>query len=324
MTMKNIPRLKIAHLPTPVETLPRLSNALGGQKILVKRDDMTGLAMGGNKIRKLEFLLAEAQANGARTVITMGAVQSNHCRQTAAAAARFNFDCILVLSGEKPAVVSGNLLLDQLFGAEFVFTSLEKRGEVLQQTFEQAWEQGRRPYLIPYGGSNTTGATAYAFAMQELLEQNCRPDWIVFASSSAGTQAGLVVGASLFDFRGKILGISVDETKEILQTRVADLANATADMLGEKVKFQPQDILVSADYLGDGYGIMGKPEIEAIQLFAREEGLLLDPVYTGRAGAGLIDLIRKGFFKPDESVLFWHTGGIPALFSEKYQQLASR
>jgi len=321
--MKNIPRLKIAHLPTPVETLPRLSNALGGQKILVKRDDMTGLAMGGNKIRKLEFLLAEAQANGARTVITMGAVQSNHCRQTAAAAARFNFDCILVLSGEKPATVSGNLLLDQLFGAEFVFTSLEKRGEVLQQTFEQAWEQGRRPYLIPYGGSNTTGATAYAFAMQELLEQNCRPDWIVFASSSAGAQAGLVVGASLFDFRGKILGISVDETKEILQTRVADLANATADMLGEKVKFQPQDILVCADYLGDGYGIMGKPEIEAIQLFAREEGLLLDPVYTGRAGAGLIDLIRKGFFKPDETVLFWHTGGIPALFSEKYQQLAT-
>jgi D-cysteine desulfhydrase family pyridoxal phosphate-dependent enzyme len=321
--MKTPPRLKIAHLPTPVETLPRLSAALDGPMLLVKRDDLTGLAMGGNKTRKLEFLLAEAQAHGARTVITAGALQSNHCRQTAAAAARFNFDCILVLSGEKPATATGNLMLDQLFGAEFVWTSLEEREKTLQQTFEKAWEQGRRPYLVPYGGSNTTGATAYAFALQELLEQKYRPDWIIFASSSGGTQAGLVVGAKLFNFPGKILGISVDETEQVLQTRVATLATATADFLGEQVIFQPQDILVCADYLGGGYGILGKPEIEAIRLFAHEEGLLLDPVYTGRAGAGLIDLIRKGFLKKDETVLFWHTGGTPALFSEKYQQLVS-
>jgi D-cysteine desulfhydrase family pyridoxal phosphate-dependent enzyme len=321
--MKTPPRLKIAHLPTPVETLPRLSAALDGPMLLVKRDDLTGLAMGGNKTRKLEFLLAEAQAHGARSVITAGALQSNHCRQTAAAAARFNFDCILVLSGEKPATATGNLMLDQLFGAEFVWTSLEERENTLQQTFEKAWEQGRRPYLVPYGGSNTTGATAYAFALQELLEQKYQPDWIVFASSSGGTQAGLVVGAKLFNFQGKILGISVDETEQVLQTRVATLATATADFLGEQVIFQPQDILVCADYLGGGYGILGKPEIEAIRLFAHEEGLLLDPVYTGRAGAGLIDLIRKGFLKKDETVLFWHTGGTPALFSEKYQQLVS-
>jgi D-cysteine desulfhydrase family pyridoxal phosphate-dependent enzyme len=321
--MKTPPRLKIAHLPTPVETLPRLSAALDGPMLLVKRDDLTGLAMGGNKTRKLEFLLAEAQAHGARSVITAGALQSNHCRQTAAAAARFNFDCILVLSGDKPATATGNLMLDQLFGAEFVWTSLEEREKTLQQTFEKAWEQGRRPYLVPYGGSNTTGATAYAFALQELLEQKYQPDWIVFASSSGGTQAGLVVGAKLFNFQGKILGISVDETEQVLQTRVATLATATADFLGEQVIFQPQDILVCADYLGGGYGILGKPEIEAIRLFAHEEGLLLDPVYTGRAGAGLIDLIRKGFLKKDETVLFWHTGGTPALFSEKYQQLVS-
>jgi 1-aminocyclopropane-1-carboxylate deaminase/D-cysteine desulfhydrase-like pyridoxal-dependent ACC family enzyme len=158
--------------------------------------------------------------------------------------------------------------------------------------------------------------------MKELLDQNYQPDWIIFASSSGGTQAGLVTGARLFGFKGKVLGISVDETEADLKARVASLASATADTLSEKVKFQSQDILVSADYLGGGYGVMGAPEIEAIRLFARLEGLLLDPVYTGRAAAGLIDLVRRGYFKPEESVLFWHTGGTPALFSEKYASLA--
>lgn len=320
--MKSLPRLKIAHLPTPVESLPRLSATLKGSKILVKRDDLTGLAFGGNKTRKLEYLLAEAQANGARTVITAGAVQSNHCRQTAAACARFGFDCILVLSGEKPATASGNLLLDQLFAAELVWTTFEERDRVLQKSFQTAWEAGKRPYLIPYGGSNTTGATAYAVAIQELVNQGYQPDWIIFASSSSGTQAGMVTGARLFGFNGKILGISVDEAKQELQARVASLATATSDSFGEKINFQPQDILVNDDYIGDGYGIMGPAEIEAIRLFSRREGLLLDPVYTGRAAAGLIDLIRKGFFKSQETVLFWHTGGTPALFSEKYIRLA--
>jgi len=320
--MRTIPRINFAHLPTPVEPLPRLSAELGGPNLLVKRDDLTGLAFGGNKIRKLEYLLAEAQSHGAQTIITAGAVQSNHCRQTAAACAHLNFDCILVLSGEKPSNVTGNLLLDQLFNAEIVWTSLQERDQMLQQTFQKEWELGRRPYMIPYGGSNTTGATAYAFAMKELLDQKYQPDWIIFASSSAGTQAGLVTGARLFGFKGNILGISVDETEADLKAHVASLANATADALGEKINFLPQDIMVNADYLGGGYGIMGAPEIEAIRLFARQEGLLLDPVYTGRAAAGLIDLIRKGYFKQEEIVLFWHTGGTPALFSEKYAQLA--
>jgi D-cysteine desulfhydrase family pyridoxal phosphate-dependent enzyme len=320
--MRTIPRINFAHLPTPVEPLPRLSAELGGPNLLVKRDDLTGLAFGGNKIRKLEYLLAEAQSHGAHTIITAGAVQSNHCRQTAAACAHLNFDCILVLSGEKPSNVTGNLLLDQLFNAEIVWTSLQERDQMLQQTFQKEWELGRRPYMIPYGGSNTTGATAYAFAMKELLDQKYQPDWIIFASSSAGTQAGLVTGARLFGFKGNILGISVDETEADLKAHVASLANATADALGEKINFLPQDIMVNADYLGGGYGIMGAPEIEAIRLFARQEGLLLDPVYTGRAAAGLIDLIRKGYFKQEEIVLFWHTGGTPALFSEKYAQLA--
>lgn len=316
-----LPRINIAQLPTPVEVLPRLTAALGGPTLLVKRDDLTGLAFGGNKTRKLEYLLAEAQANGARTIITAGAVQSNHCRQTAAASARLNFDCILVLSGEKPSTASGNLLLDRLFNAEIVWTTLEERDQVLQKSFQQAWGAGKRPYLIPYGGSNTTGAAAYVHAMQELLAQQYHPDWIVFASSSGGTQAGLATGARLLGFKGKVLGISVDEAGQALRERVATLATATADALRENAHFLPEEILVNDDYLGAGYGIMGEAEVEAIRLFARLEGLILDPVYTGRAAAGLIDLIRKGFFKRQETVLFWHTGGTPAIFSERYTQI---
>jgi D-cysteine desulfhydrase family pyridoxal phosphate-dependent enzyme len=320
--MRTIPRIKIAHLPTPVEPLPRLTAKLGGPTILVKRDDLTGLAFGGNKTRKLEYLLAEAQSHGAQTIITAGAIQSNHCRQTAAACARLNFHCILVLSGEKPSSATGNLMLDQLFNAKLIWTSRQERDETLDQTFHNAWESGLRPYLIPYGGSNTTGASAYVYAMKELLDQNYQMDWIVIASSSGGTQAGLVAGARLYGFKGKILGISVDETEGDLKSRVASLAIATADALGEKLSIPQQDILVSADYLGGGYGVMGAAEIDAIRLFAREEGLLLDPVYTGRAAAGMIDLIHKGLLKQSETVLFWHTGGTPALFSEMYSNLA--
>jgi D-cysteine desulfhydrase family pyridoxal phosphate-dependent enzyme len=319
--MRTLPRIKIAHLPTPVEYLPRLSAELGGPRIIVKRDDLTGLALGGNKTRKLDYLLAEAQAHGARTIITAGAVQSNHCRQTAAACARLNFDSIVVLTGEKPSVATGNLLLDKLFNAQIIWSSYADRDMMLQKTFENAWEAGKRPYLIPYGGSNTTGASAYAYAIQELINQQYHPDWIVFASSSGGTQAGLVAGAEIFDFGGRVLGISVDEPAHELCECVATLATATTDILGEKNTFLAQDILVNDDYIGAGYGMMGAAEIEAIQLFARTEGLLLDPVYTGRAAAGMIDLVRKGIFKSEETVLFWHTGGIPALFSDKYTNL---
>jgi len=318
--MKTLPRLRFAHLPTPVEAMPHLSAALGGPTLLVKRDDQTGLALGGNKTRKLEFLMAEAQANGARTIITAGAVQSNHCRQTAAAAARFGLACILVLAGDPPASTSGNLLLDRLLGAELVWTTRPERERTLRETFERAWEQGRRPYLVPYGGSNPTGAAGYVFALREMLEQDIHPDWVVFPSSSGGTQAGLSVGARLFGYRGRILGMSVDETAEVLRQRVAALATATADYLGESMAFTADDILVNADYLGQGYGVIGEPEVEAIRLFARHEGLLLDPVYTGRAAAGLIDLIRRGFFKAGETVLFWHTGGAAALFADRYRQ----
>jgi D-cysteine desulfhydrase len=307
--------------------MPRLSEILGGPHLLVKRDDQTGLAFGGNKTRKLEFLVADAQSQGAHMLITAGAVQSNQCRQTAAAAARFGFKCILVLTGDKPAQVSGNLLLDHLFGAEFVWAEKSQRDAMLQRTFDQAKEQGLKPYLVPYGGSNTIGARGYVYAVEELLSQidsRCLRDtgsldWIVFASSSGGTQAGLVLGARLFGYKGKILGISVDEPEQVLQDRVAKLASDTAESLGKRIEFSSAEILVNADYASPGYGVLTEAEREAIRLFARSEGLLLDPVYTGRAAAGMIDLIRKGFFKKDETVLFWHTGGTTALFAEKYQ-----
>ena len=313
------PRFRFAHLPTPVEAMPRLTAALNGPQLWVKRDDQTGLAFGGNKTRKLEYLLAAAQDEGADTLISAGAVQSNHCRQTVAAAAKFGFDCILVLFGDPPDPPDGNHLLHHLLGAEIVFTALEKVQGKLDEVFTKAQAAGRKPYLIPYGGSNPTGAMGYVNAMLELAQQNLSPDWILFPSSSGGTQAGMLVGAKLSGFEGKILGISVDEPAAVLKPRVAELATETAAYIGKDWQFKAGDVRVNADYTGAGYAVMGEPEIEAIRLFARQEALLVDPVYTGRAAAGLIDLVEKGFFKPDETVLFWHTGGGPALFASRYQ-----
>jgi len=312
-------RLSFAHLPTPVEELPRLSAVLKGPRLLVKRDDQTGLAFGGNKTRKLEYLLAEARQEGAQTLISAGAVQSNHCRQTVAAAARFGMDCILVLFGDPPDPPDGNHMLHYLLGAEIVLTKHENIEARLEDVYQHACSEGRKPYLIPYGGSNPTGAQGYVNAMLELAEQKVNPDWIVFPSSSGGTQAGMLVGARMSGFSGKILGISVDQPVDSLTARVAALATKTAAFIGEAWTFAANDVLVNDDYIGGGYAVLGEPEIRAINLFAKKEALLLDPVYTGRAAAGLIDLIHKGFFKATETVLFWHTGGGPALFASKYQ-----
>ena len=315
----NPSRLHFSHLPTPVETLPRLSEALGGPRLLIKRDDQTGLAFGGNKTRKLEFLVAEARDQGAKTLVSGGALQSNHCRQTAAAAARFGFQCILVLTGDKPEQPSANLLLDQLFGAQVVYAADRKdRDRILQQTFDRAGEKGMKPYLVPYGGSSPTGALGYAFAMKEFMDQNVPADWIVFATSSGGTHAGLVLGQRVFEYKGKVLGISIDESEEWLRTHVSELASSASEKLGKRIEFTPADVLANAEYCRAGYGVLTEPEREAIHLFAKNEGLLLDPVYTGRAAAGMIDLIRKGFFKKNETVLFLHTGGQPALFADNY------
>ena len=312
--MKEIERLRFAHLPTVVEDLGRLSGQFGGPRLLIKRDDQTGLAFGGNKTRKLEFLVAEALAQNARMLMTAGAMQSNHCRQTAAAAARFGLRCRLVLAGEPPEKATANFLLDQLLGAEVVWTSWDQRVQALQEAFEAAQKAGEDPYLVPYGGSSPAGACGYVFAIEEMLNQGLRPDWIVFGSSSGGTQAGLVAGARLFGYYGKILGISIDEGEADLKLKVADLATRVAAHLGEDAVFEADEILVNADYCKAGYGVLTENETHAIRTFAREEGILLDPVYTGRAAGGMLDLIQRGMFGAEETVLFWHTGGTPGLF----------
>jgi len=314
-------RLNFAHLPTPIEELPNLSKALNGARIFVKRDDQTGLAFGGNKTRKLEFLIAEARKQGADLLISGGAMQSNHCRQTAAAAARYGFECKLVLTGEKPPQPSANLLLDSLFGAEIITVEDRAfRDGVLQKTFDDAVTAGKKPYLVPYGGSSPTGAMGYTFAMEEFMKQNVHADWIVFGTSSGGTHAGLVLGQRVFGFKGKVLGISIDETEDDLKNHVSALASQASEKLGKRINFTRDDVLANDKYCQAGYGVFGAGEREAIHLFARHEGLLLDPVYTGRAAAGMLDLIRRGFFKKDETILFWHTGGQPALFADKYSQ----
>lgn len=317
----NIPRVNIAHLPTPIEPMPRLSATLGGPMISIKRDDCTGLAFGGNKTRKLEFVLAEAQANGARTLITSGALQSNHCRQTAALAAKYGFKCILVLYGEEDSLSSGNLYLDQLFGAEIVLTTSEKREETTKRVFDEEWGSGQRPFLIPVGASTPIGAVAYFYAFKEFLEQGLDISWIIIPTSSGGTQAGLTLGAKKFGWKGNVLGINVGSLEIDLNQTVCKLASEAAERLMEKITISAEDVHINNDYCGSGYGILGEMEKEAIHLFAQNEGLLIDPVYTGRAAAAMIDLIRNGFFSKEQRLLFWHTGGTPALFAHQYTSL---
>lgn len=319
MLTETLPRIRMAQLPTPIEPLDRLSAHLSGPRLLIKRDDQTGLATGGNKARKLEFLVGEALAAGADVLVTGGAAQSNHARQTAAAASRVGLRSVLVLKGQEPSSRSGNLLLDDLLGAEIRWCGNRDLGAALQGTAEDLWHSGARPALIPYGGSSPVGAAGYVAAMEELVVQLDAMDEqvtsIVFASSSGGTQAGLVLGARCCGYTGRILGISVDRLSAELAGHVAELATETAALLGKPYTFLPEDIQVNDDYLGGGYAIVGDPEREAIRLFARVEGLLLDPVYTGRAAAGLIDLAGKGCFAKGETVLFWHTGGTAGLFA---------
>jgi D-cysteine desulfhydrase len=324
MNLDRLPRVPLAHLPTPVEALPRLSRELGGPRLLVKRDDQTGLASGGNKTRKLEFLIGDALAQGADIIITAGAIQSNHCRQTAAAAARAGLDCVLVLGGEPPSTPSGNLLLDTLLGAEIHWSGPDRRGGKLEAIAGKLKAAGRCPYVVPYGGSNAIGAAGYVLAMQELSGQQSDDipltaiDRIVIPSSSGATQAGLVVGARAVGFMGQILGIGIDKGEagdDPYPIHLAQLANATASLLNMEAAFHPDAFVVNQDYLGGGYGVVGELEREAIRLTARVEGLLLDPVYTGRAMGGLIDMVRRGLIGADETILFWHTGGMPALFA---------
>jgi D-cysteine desulfhydrase len=318
MLMEGLTCVSIAHLPTPLEPLERLSAQLGGPELWIKRDDQTGLATGGNKTRKLEFLVAGALEAEADTLITCGAAQSNHCRQTAAAAAKFGFDCALALRGTPPDRVQGNLLLDHLLGAEIFWAGDDPLTEALEEAAAALRARGRSPYVVPYGGSNVIGVSGYVAAMEELLEQCAARDLdfdqIVLATSSGGTQAGLVVGARALGYPGRILGISVEPTAEALRTTLAGLGTATAAHLGLNFTLAPEDFAVDDAYLGAGYAQVGDLERNAIRTMAQMEGILLDPAYTGRAFGGLLDLIDQGAFSPEERVLFWHTGGTTGLF----------
>ncbi len=325
MHTDRLPRFPLAQLPTPIEPLKAVSKFLGGPRLLIKRDDQTGLALGGNKTRKLEFLLAEALAQGADRLITVGAAQSNHCRQTAAAAACAGLPCDLVLGGQRPEPnqrPNGNLLLDEILGAKIHWAGQERRDDRLAEVARQLRAQGYHPYIIPYGGSNAVGATGYVRAMEELAAQLAaakeRVDHIVFASSSGGTQAGLVAGAKATGFAGQVLGIRIDKNdprEGPFETAVLTLAQATAARVGLKAPITARDCVIDANYTGGGYGVVGTLEREAIDLMARNEGILLDPVYTGRAFGALVDLICHKRFSRTETVLFWHTGGVPALFA---------
>ncbi len=322
MTHLDLARQPLGFFPTPIHELPRLTRLLGGPRIYIKRDDLTGLACGGNKTRKLEYLIGQALAEGADTLLTAGAMQSNHCRQTAAAAASLGMGCHLLLGGAEPAAVTGNLLLDHLMGAKIHWAGDHRKGEDIPALAEQLRSLGNRPFTVPYGGSTELGATGFVEALFELERQTSAIglnfDHLVFASSSGGTQAGLMVGKRLLNQNYRITGIAIDKianAEQSLAERILELANATARFLGTGLRLSSTDLHLDEGYSGRGYGEVSPGDREAIQLLAGHEGILLDPVYTGRAMAGLIAKVRQGCFRTDEKVLFWHTGGTPALYA---------
>lgn len=324
MHLSRFPRVRLGHLNTPLEPMPALSRALGGPNLFVKRDDCTGLATGGNKTRKLEFLMGEARAQGAEIVVTQGAVQTNHGRQTAAAAARLGMACEILLERrvrepEPGYEVQGNVLLDRMFGATLSFHEPgDMNARALART-EELRAQGRKAYFIPGGGSNPVGALGYVDCALELLRQadetGLRIDYLVHATGSTGTQAGLLVGLEGANTGIPVIGISVRQPKARQEEAVNALTQATADFVGVKGGVDRSRVVAYDDYVGGGYGVPTPAMVEAVSLTARCEGILLDPVYSGKGMAGLIDLVRKGFFRREDNVVFLHTGGATALFA---------
>ena len=320
MHLEQFAKTPLGFFPTPLVELSRLSQFLGGPKIFMKRDDLTGLALGGNKTRKLEYILADAIKQGCDTIITAGAAQSNHCRQTAAAAAKLNLQCHLLLGGEAPPKAQGNLLLDHLFDSHIHWTGNNRKGEDIDRIFKQLKEAGQKPYLVPYGGSNELGAMSFIDGVGELPQQqeSGKFSHVVFASCSGGTHAGLILGKEVHKQTFELLGINIDKLTNdplSLDQRITQLVNSTAKLIGLDFTFSKEQLILNSDYVGDGYGIVGSQENEAIALTAKYEGILLDPVYSGRAMSGLIHLIRTGQIGKDDKVLFWHTGGAPSLFA---------
>lgn len=324
VTLARFPRVVLGHLPTPLEPMDRLSEELGGPRLWVKRDDCTGLSSGGNKTRKLEYLMADALEKGADTIITQGATQSNHARQTAAAAAKLGLACHILLedrtgSDDASYVLNGNVLLDRLHGA-----SVSKRpggadmNAEMEACADQLRAEGKTPYIIPGGGSNPIGALGYVNCARELTEQAASTgltiDALVHATGSSGTQAGLVAGLAALDSDIHLLGIGVRAPQDKQEGMVHDLAVRTASHMGLSTQIPRDTVRANCDYVGPGYGLPTPGMVRALKLLARTEGLLFDPVYSGKGLDGLIDLIGKGYFDGMDNVVFLHTGGSAALF----------
>jgi len=323
MNLAKFPRRRYTEGQTPLEKLSRLSEALGGPTIYMKRDDLLGLAGGGNKTRKLEFLAADALAHGADTLITCGAVQSNHCRLTLAAAVKEGLKCRLVLE-ERVAdsynpQAAGNNLLFELLGVEKikVVPGGSDMAHEMQQVADEVSSEDRKAYIIPGGGSNPIGATGYVACAEEILQQvfekGLKIDRVVCASGSTGTHAGLITGFFGNNSNIPVIGVNVSRTKDVQEEMVYDLVQQTAAHVGVNSVIPRDAVLCFGDYVGPGYSLPTPQMAEAVRMLARLEGILMDPVYTGKAMAGFIDLIRQGFFGQDENVLFVHTGGSPAL-----------
>jgi D-cysteine desulfhydrase len=327
MNLAKFPRRNYIINETPLTYLPKFSKALGGPSIYIKRDDLAGievLSNGGNKIRKLEFLVADALVQGADTLITCGAVQSNHCLLTLAASVREGLKCRLVLEERVPDSydpnASGNNFLYRLFGAEKI-TVIEEGQTVLEgmkTAAEQVISEGGKPYIIPGGGSNAIGATGYVSCAQEIMQQSYSQevnfDYIVCASGSGGTHSGILAGVHGCDMNIPVIGISVRRDKDFQEAHILKLAKETAEFVGVNTEIPSESVTVFDEYVGDGYSIPTKEMSDAVKLLAKTEGILLDPVYTGKAMSGLIGLVKKGYFKKEDKILFVHTGGLASIF----------
>ena len=330
--------------PTPLHYLSNLTSYLADQNkasvkdsphFFIKRDDLTGLALGGNKTRKLEFLLADAKHNKANVLITAGAAQSNHCRQTAAAAAQYGFLCHLMLGGDRPLHSTGNLMLSELLGAHIHWCGQHRKGEDLNDLAQELLKQGHHPYVIPYGGSNVIGAWGFVKAAYEIQAQwqilqnqhhlthslsaevSDGKTYIVIASSSGATHAGLLCGLYWLHSETKVLGINIDKDSESLPLpqKIVKIANALLEKEKDQYQFTVDDVNLIAGFEGEGYGKVSPLDQRALECLAQQEGILLDPVYTARAFGALLELHRQGYFNANDKIIFWHTGGAPALFA---------
>lgn len=322
MQLDDFPRVRLAHLPTPLEPAPRLGAAIGLPQLWMKRDDCTGLAMGGNKARKLEFLLADARAQDADVLFTTGGVQSNHARMTAAAACKLGMRSELFLCDPEPPAAQGNLLLDRLFGATVHFIpglTLDQMNARMAARAEELRAAGQRPYVIPVGGSTPLGALGYVLAVRELAEQcaasGLKLDALTVATGSTGTLSGILVGARLFMPETQVYGVSVSPRAASGKRKCAGIVAQTAALLDLDWNPTPDEIPLWDDWLGPDYGVPTPEGMEAIHLAATTEGCLLDPVYTGKALAGTRGLAQRGELRAEQTVVFWHTGGAPALFA---------